>query len=545
MELHELQIQHEIEARDQGTAKAVESMATAIKRHEGGTSHGERILFALYQSFQETLGNYVDNATKKNKFYNTYYLPSIDAYEKSNAKYGIYSQISHPFNIIPYVVARELTKCVSVESKLTSITRTVLDTLNVSYNLDIKVVNNNVMATAIGLFRDFIEDCEQVSIVHNSKGTVCVDFSDAIKGISLWAQENIEPHIAYTPMIVPPTEHTSLNDNTGGYITTHSPVLKKADVSLQQGDDFDIKYVNNLQNVGYRINEDLVDLIDDLGLYDIADYNTSERTKEINSDRKRASSLRWESRQEGDQLVNDIKKEQSILIEKQAQLDMSELGQVSALHRTKCLIEKYREFDAIYFPMFCDARGRIYTYCTDLSVQGNKLAKYSLEMAEGTVMNEDGYNSLLNALGGVLGGSQYIHSTKIKMAEDALQGVYDFFDKDDTSILELFDEDELYYGLGIMIELNRYRANPNYITHFIVYIDSCASGTQISSLLLRSGEGARLSNIINPAGGVLTDAYLSVCGDLKEQYVDIASMSDTDLELALHLRLNDLYEESL
>lgn len=545
--MNDLQIQLEAETRDVGTKKSLNKLLTTIQRDEGSTSYGKRILIEMYNEIQAKLDTYIqiqEAHSRKSKFFTNYYQPSCNNFTQLIEKYPFIKQtLSHPFDLLPFIIAKEICKSIStqVENKLTTIAKNVLDTLTTSYNLQVEL-DEVTFASCISIIRLCIETSEYCDITHNSKKTVCVVFKSHIIDHVINMKDSLQPHINYEPMIVPPTPHKSLINGVGGYLTLHSPLLKWIHPDIDYS-NFDLTNINKLQSVAYTIDQELLDLYDNLGLLD---FNVETDTLDIiKTKQKKARVIKFNARTL-DKLEKTLALTQSKLLEAEADEMLSSYGKDTGLQRTLLLINKYKDYDQLFFPLFCDNRGRIYNYCADLSPQGNALARHVLKFNETKEITDIGFNWLLIKLGGLLGFDKHTYDVRISEANKILPAIYNFFEQDDTSMFNNIDITDMYEFVAIILEIYRSTTIDNYKSGYICYVDSCASGNQICSLLTKSSEGARLSNLYNPNPNqtTLTDAYIEVANTLKAQYEVIATESNEDLEQLLNEYMTQQYVDT-
>jgi hypothetical protein len=297
--------------------------------------------------------------SRKNFFYKEYIEPSLNNYTLLKTKYhNIGKYLSSPEELLPFICAQEIYN----NKKLTTITKNIVDTLNTTYNLNM-TLTSKVHASTAAFMRYLVEGSKIVELTKGKNSVVQVTFIEGVEKHNKVIQKSI-----YEPMITKPIPHNNLTSGNGGYLTIHSPLLKHP--LRQKTYDFDTTIVNSIQETPYVVNKELLELFDSLGLLDIS---LNDDYRNVLSELKTKSlKLKSQSRKTTDSIEQKLQ----ILNAEKYQMEYdaveSEIGVKMGLLRTIELAQKYVEEEEIYFPVFVDSRGRIYTYCTDLSVQGNK-----------------------------------------------------------------------------------------------------------------------------------------------------------------------------
>lgn len=519
------QLKRELEILDAGTKKTIEKMELAKKRDEGTTTSGMGILRDLHLHFQGMVDSFCDAQfllITKHTVFREVIKPACEQWEQLDKLQKRY--LSEPKEVLAFTVAKEIVRHMSRGVKLTTVGKTTLDVLCQTYNVPCE---DGTLTGMIALIRGMVESHPDLRLISGDRGSLTIMFSEEILAKHTNNFSAILPKISFEPMIVQPIDHSSLT-SAGGYLKVYSPLIKGF-----KGDDseFDIDLINKLQRTAYTIDNELVEMFEELGLLDFeVDPDIQSKVREK---RQKAKRLRWTG-SKSDEFTKGICSHQAATLEAEADSDLSEAGKLDSMKRTVDLIQKYKQYESIWFPLFCDTRGRIYTYCTDLSVQGNKLSRAVLHFSEKKLVDNEGYKWLLVKLGSLAGADKMVYEKRLE-AGLVLEGLVDsFFEDGDMTIFDhCSDQDEIYDFVSVIKEIYGYRSSDEYYSGYIYYIDSVNSGAQICSLLTRSKEGAVSSNLVNPEGDRLTDGYLGVVSALKKEYEVISGQREDEIISAL------------
>jgi DNA-directed RNA polymerase len=169
-------------------------------------------------------------------------------------------------------------------------------------------------------------------------------------------------------MIVKPKHYSK--GELGGYLLNnvkykedliiHKSTIKV--VSYVKDDNIIYQMVNNISNVAYKINIDLLDYLttDKHGLL----INLNNPSKYAN-------------------IPNRTKYQQSKFTSDMSRLNLQEI--------VLGLADFYKNFSEIYFPLRMDQRGRLYCSTTYLNYQSNELAKSLLLFAKPGIISKKGF----------------------------------------------------------------------------------------------------------------------------------------------------------
>jgi len=267
------------------------------------------------------------------------------------------------------------------------------------------------------------------------------------------------------PMICKPADwKISLKKNgtyniisKGGYLNNeidsfiHNKYKNQGDVRLENSNL--INCINYLQGIEYIINKDVLNVIIDRlskgSLKNLLEVNYHPLTNKMSKIKKDGNDI----------LFKDIMRYNSnSFVNKQILTNAILLKNVSN----------------IYFPIFVDWRGRIYSITSSFSYQGPDLAKSLLLFKKGVVINNNGVNKLKLYIGRLYG--------VVKKASN--KSILDWVDNNYQKIIDI--EKNFWMSgkdplrcLAASLELRAYESNKeNFITHLPIYIDGTCNGIQ-------------------------------------------------------------------
>nr|QBM31616.1 hypothetical protein [Arthrobotrys musiformis] len=151
-------------------------------------------------------------------------------------------------------------------------------------------------------------------------------------------------------------------------------------------------------------------------------------------------------------------------------------------HNTKSYIDRiiltnailYRNSD-LFFPVFIDFRGRLYTSTPSFSFQGSELIKSLLLFKKGFVLNESGLKSLKLYIASCYGYDKISNIDKIKWVDDNIDKIIDI---DNNFWL---NGKNILLSLASSLEMKKYLENPlNFKSNLPIYIDATCNGITAS-----------------------------------------------------------------
>lgn len=327
----------------------------------------------------------------------------------------------------------------------------------------------------------------------------------------------------FAPMVDMPGHHDSLFSGKGGYLSLQSPLLKfstKIDGKIHssltsftaQNNELFYTLINAAQDIAYQVNKPLFDII-------IKAYNKKKHFAKYPATYKQVEAeMKEEANEAIEELgtIFDVVNASAIKKEKSKAKSKGN----SMVGRTKDILSKakeFKDFERIYFPLYVDQRGRVYTYVHtgSLTYMGGELAKALLVFADKEKLNDDGIVSLFQSLGNCLGFDKHSLTTKEEEARswfdahkaDFLDGNFEvFFDEQDQF-------EEAINALAVCVELTAWTKDPEHLSGYVAHRDARCSGSSIIGTLLRDKLATTLTSVVDVVKGgkgKLPDAYMAV-----------------------------------
>lgn len=579
--LEEAQIELEGILLRQGYDKTVAALQYAFEEanKDGDVfslPRGKQLFMGTYNSVLEFVKDYTDQESKKSRksnYYKYLFEPTTQMYKQEmqrKHKFTSYTiQYDDPVKLISYFIARELSKLMVVEDRmLTEFSRKIANSFMTSYNF-FGEASDEELTGMIQFIRTYISSkyCEYFKTINKNEGII-ITLVEEFESYKVTEEELLEAiddsTSAFKPMLVQPIEHKNLLDSDGGYRVIKSPVLKSPEfaevrqMKFTSTDNYGKEFftvLNNLQNTKWSVNVEFYEWLKECthptiqqmfnndikklqGQYNKYKKNTC---KEIRVLKKTASKARWEYSQTTNEAKRDALERIALnanddvdVLELKVQQAASELGKKRGWMDTIDDVEFYKNFDYFYHPVFCDNRGRVYTYNVSLSFQGSSLAKSLINSYDKQRLTEEGRYELQVLLGGMLDG----YDKKVaKVRYNRVQELTAAFDAcimhEDYSVLDLVDEDELLMALNIMLVLKNHKDNPEYKTGILAYIDATSSAIQIQAVIQKCTKAASLTNLLKNDTEDLPDAYMAVSHACRHLCEEIAAQSDAELYATL------------
>jgi len=151
------------------------------------------------------------------------------------------------------------------------------------------------------------------------------------------------------------------------------------------------------------------------------------------------------------------------------------------------------QFDAVYFPVYLDFRGRQYTVdYKGLGPQTTKTAKSLLQFSNGRPLGQSGLWALYHELANAMGFDKDTMEDKINKARNV----------DTNDRLWFLQAEEPPKALAIKNDSDAAITSGNpatYVSHQIVYVDGSCNGMQHLSLMTHDEQGGRATNVVGDA----------------------------------------------
>jgi len=358
--------------------------------------------------------------------------------------------------------------------------------------------------------------------------------------------------IKYKPMVCPPRDWSSL-DNGGFlegeeidkrfkllFIKTHTPIERKFVKKYAKIPNEIFSAVNRLQKVGYKINKDMIEVLDyfykqipkefkkypksaKIILENLENINTKLELVEFIS-KGVIETFKDEVRKKSRYKLNEEKIKETYaefvkrlfkykdLKFRDILLELAKLDDF--LKPFRVLVDEYKNYDEFFYVWLADFRGRLYTAQSVLQPQGSDLVKSFLLFSQSQKLNENGVKWFK-----IHGANLYGEVDKAPY-EDRIRWVEENEDKILSSVNfkeETFwqEADEPFEFLAFCFEYKRYKENPNnFETSIPVAIDGSNNGIQHISTFMQDINAAKKVNVL-PTEKV-EDIYKEVAKTFKK-----------------------------
>ena len=307
------------------------------------------------------------------------------------------------------------------------------------------------------------------------------------------------------PTLVEPLAWTWEEDNyVGGYhhpqLRNNTPFIKTSRTKQHEAwlkdkpAEQHAKAINKLQKTGWKINSDLVAIVQEAsnkGLFPkelpqrepfhvpAPDLPTGLKYDDM-TDKQKEVLLEWKLLKKRIMTKDKIRQGKAISLASSMQL----------AHRLKS--------ETFYFVYTCDFRGRIYCTSTSLSPQGTDSVKGLLKFAKGKVMGEAGLFWLAVNIANKFGYDKVTYEDRVQWVEDneeAIKAVAT--DPLGEGYKFASEADKPFQFIAACIEWARsdYGNNPNTVGYLPIGLDGACNGLQHFSALLKDVVGATATNV--------------------------------------------------
>lgn len=559
-------------------SNALRSQKEAKARKDASSlPQGVRFTENLYKEVLTNLNDYLEaEKAKKRKstFFVNIIVPSQRVYETLQENKYTKGKFSCPASLIAWTIASQVSGiliCPTGQKKVTSISREVVRVIKGTYSLGFEVSNEEI-AGVTQFIRTFLATSKMVYEDHLACKTVVVALCEEFMHLTTdpeviheLVSNKIDKALAYKPMIAEPTPHKSLTDGSGGYYKVHSPLIKEANRHCNYKCDKKlVDLLNSFQATEWNIDADYLAWFNsfesDVTYFESADLLTAYNffARDVNPWIRQATTTLFEIRKERAALKeSDVKGREylrqvcKVIEDDLADLNerkeavLSKTGKMDALKATHTLAQEFAVHDKFFLPPHVDDRGRVYTYCSALDFQGNKLAKSLIGVAKKERLTDAGLRELKIALGTCFDGYDKLKNDARIAAVDAhMELLFNVVTNpcDDTldALEALTDGDDIYVAMRLAYELFMHMTYPNYKTGVLSYIDACSSAIQIQALVQHDKKAAGLTNIMDCEGEKLSDAYKTVADSCQYLVEEMAKDTDEDLlgKLTAYMSLN-------
>lgn len=313
----------------------------------------------------------------------------------------------------------------------------------------------------------------------------------------------------YLPMIIPPRDWTSPTD--GGYLSPHTPrkdlikTNRKAFLEEVRNHDMTMVYqaVNAVQRTAWQVNTDILPVIQEL-------FTQQSPVGKLPASMDRAVPP-FPADKNDQEAIRRWRKEASAIHESNSKRRSKRIACAKALW----VAEKFAPEPQIYFPTYCDFRGRIYCQPLYLTPQGADYSKALLRFADGIELGDQGACWLA------------IHGANVWGFDKAgLQARIEWVEEHEAQILRSATEpldfhwwseaDKPLQFLAFCMEWAGYRREGSgFKSKLPVALDGSCNGLQNFSMMLRDPVGGAAVNLL--PSNKPEDIYQRVADVVTEQ----------------------------
>ena len=387
----------------------------------------------------------------------------------------------------------------------------------------------------------------------NYKGMIKVHLTDkAMKVLYKHKSFMLKDSFTYLPMVVPPTDHSSMI-GSGGYLT-HSNISvvkqKKKHLRLIEDDfkgcDRALNILNNLQKVEWCVNERVLEVMSFIIDNNLKDPKSNKTNPKLFGDIPTFETLDVNDLVQKDDygiIGNDgkfVKDEdydryyrdkvyQEGVIEK---IVGKRYGYMYAIDVAK----RYSKYEKFYFTYQFDYRYRLYPLQQHLNPQQGGNLKALLQLYKGCVLDEDGLYWLKIHGANCYGFDKEPYDVRIAKINEMIPTIKKIADEPLTHLTDWCYSDSPFEFLAFCFSISDYFNDNSATIHIPVALDATCSGIQIYSGLLRDREGAEAVNVI---GDTRNDVYGKVA------VVGNQLLNDGEYEKTLSFKTSDGVEKTI
>lgn len=331
----------------------------------------------------------------------------------------------------------------------------------------------------------------------------------------------------YMPLVEKPAPWS--HESHGGYseaiphysLVSHRQHRNSSKVLENISDDV-LKSINILQNTGWKINKNVLNMLD----YCLD--NSILVGKKMGSSVLISEPTRPEDIETNIEARKDYRRERTEVIMQ----NLKNTSQRYTILRTLNLAKKFQDENAIYFPYYLDFRGRIYPKSLFLHPQGSDMVKALLEFSEGEEITDQSHADWLAIHGAnCFGVDKEIYEDRISWVK-----------KNEHHILEVALEggdfwkeaDDPWQFLAFCYEWTGFKQQGfGYVTHLPTSIDGSNNGLQILSLMMRDRDGATSTNVCKVDSP--KDIYKDISDHVNEAIIRDFDKMNTSMKSVLNL----------
>jgi len=307
------------------------------------------------------------------------------------------------------------------------------------------------------------------------------------------------------PMIVEPLDWE--DTEAGGYYYHQIPLVKtwtKQGKTFVKENDMTkvIDVINKIQKVPWRVNKDILEIVDKIFYENIIDPKSSQFLPRCigglpSSKKYEAKELieetpgyNCETKEELEKWGKWNKKRESVQIELDAEssrrLDL--INSLNTAHRVK-------DYKKIWFVLQLDYRGRVYYHNQFFNPQSKGYVKAMLEFSEGVKLNGTGIKWFKIHTANVFGKDKELLENRIKWFNDNEEDIIKIGNNPmENKALWIYSDSPFEYVVACMSWVKHLNGEE---IHLPIQLDATNSGTQFYSGLVLDKEGAESVNVVN------------------------------------------------
>lgn len=348
----------------------------------------------------------------------------------------------------------------------------------------------------------------------------------------------------YKPMVTRPGHHTNILSAEGGFMETPSPILKHpvridgevvpelVNFTAESNPEW-FEAFNKAQDTAYCVEKGFLELIEDFHLQDMnfskfpteVDNEAWARDAQLAVDKRESKRMSWAAK-------NNEEYKPLLDSTTRGMFNNFQSGAVEQVRKTNALIEQaqfYSKFNEIFFALFADYRGRRYPYAnTNLSFQGDEMAKALLSFANKKVITTKGKRVMFETLGNCIKKlAKKNNGVKAANARKWFEAYLPDFMAGDFSVFIKMEKefDEPVNAMRVCYELTRVAKDPAYKSGYIAHRDARCSGASIMGTILNDLQLMKMTSVVEhfDEDGNTGDAYrmcaeqaLAMCNERAE-----------------------------
>lgn len=363
--------------------------------------------------------------------------------------------------------------------------------------------------------------------------------TDRLIGIRLLASTE------YKPMTIKPKPWTSVWDG-GYYSLSHLTFIKANKKIIRRMSQYDLSYtmqqVNRIQEVPYRINHQVYDVMQNLFINSIGDiknkFGDDVLPVEIKDEAKpqRPPILDANLEEMSDENKEIYKKEKNDYKKKMHAFYYEKASTESKRNLMRNILSLAAEYKnkVMYFPHQVDKRGRIYAVPKFLNPQSNDYSKGMLLLANKEKITADGVESLKFHIANVFAFDNIDKQSfedKVKWTEENEEMILNIANNP-YDYTEWHNADKCWQALAACFEYKGWKEQGfDFETSLIVDVDGANNALQHYGALLLDRKTAEMCNIADNFKP--KDSYLAVADATREMMLENFALKYNDEEKAL------------